>query len=304
MSIELHNPKCAANHLGVWAVDPEWFGAAFAAVQAGTWPMVAVAAQDAESPTYQTTEDGIAVVDFVGQITKGRSKFGGVSSVDVRRMIRSAVNDADVKAILLRVDSPGGTADGMHDLETEIARSNTKKPVYAHVDGAAASGAYWAASQAREISAGPMSQVGSIGAFTVLYDTSGRAAMDGIKVHVVSTGDYKGMGAPGAPITEAQLEHVQERVNDVNEFFLKAVSRGRKMPSAKVKEVADGRMWIAAKAKDRGLVDSVRSMEDTFAAIRSELKAASRREAADSRLGVARRAGVAKALDIAEHSSV
>jgi protease-4 len=296
VDVELHNPKCAANHLGIWAVDPEWFVAAFAAVQSGAWPMVAVPGDDGQAPSYRTTEDGIAVIDIDGQITKGRSKFGGVSSVDVRRMIRAAANDAEVKASLLRVDSPGGTADGLHELATEIVRADARKPVYAHVEGSAASGAYWAASQARHVAASPMSMVGSIGAFTVVYDTSGRAAMDGIKVHVVSTGEFKGMGVPGSPVTEAQLEHIRERVNDVNAFFLNAVKTGRGFGD-EIAEVADGRMWIAEKARGLKLVDSVRSLDDTFAAIRSELAFMARRQAAEKGLGAARRSGAAKALD-------
>jgi signal peptide peptidase SppA len=276
MTTELHNPKCAANHLGVWAVHSEWFGAAFAAVQAGVWEIRAERGSEggSDAPDYATTPDGIAVIDVSGAITKGRSKFGGtVSSLDLRRQVRQASNDENVSAILLRIDSPGGTAAGMHELEQAIRQADERKPVYAHVDGSAASGAYWIASQARDVAASAMSEVGSIGAFVVLYDTSGKAALDGVKVHVVSTGAYKGIGAPGAPVTDAQLAHVQERVNDINEFFLRAVERGRAqtMTPARVREIADGRMWIAEKGREMGLVDAVRSQEETFAAIRKAM---------------------------------
>jgi protease-4 len=128
----------------------------------------------------------VAVISLTGKLMKQQASMGGgTSTVQARRDIRAAASDPDIGAILLRIDSPGGTAAGTKELADEITAAKTKKPVWAYVEDMAASAAYWAASQASRIIANETALVGSIGTYGVVQDTSGMAAMEGVKVHVI-----------------------------------------------------------------------------------------------------------------------
>lgn len=267
----MHNEKCWNSHIGVdWCIYVEWLQGALAEIQAGTrQPM---AASDA-APTYFTTPSGTAIVSLDGPLMKARSKFGGTSTVQTRVLMRQALADPAVSSILLRIESPGGTVSGTQELAQDVRAANEIKPVFAQIEDLGASAAYWIASQARQIFANEMAMVGSIGTVAVLEDLSKAAEMKGIKVHVVSTGEFKGAGVPGAPITDAQIAHVQERVDDLNEHFLKAIKTGRNMGIDAVRKLADGKVHIAAKAQAMGLIDGVQSIDKTLRQLAGEAKA-------------------------------
>lgn len=218
----------------------------------------------------QMEEGGIAVVALTGTLMKHCSSFSrGTSTVAARQAIRKAARDPECHAIVLKIDSPGGTVAGGSDLGDEIYEANQSKPVYAYIEDVGASGAYWAASQAREIHANANAVVGSIGTFAVVQDMSAQAAQLGVKVHVVRAGKMKGVGVPGAEISAEQLGALQEEINELNEIFLEAVSRGRGMPLEKVRELADGRVHVGAKARDVGLIDVVGSFDSLLQKIRT-----------------------------------
>lgn len=277
--------KCAAQHFGVWAVQPRWLQAAHAAYQAGSLPKVAVDAQTGED-LMTVTSDGVAIIPINGQITKGVSSFGGASSVLVRRAIRVAGADPDVKAIMLHIDSPGGTVDGTDEMGQDIFNARSSgKPVAAHADGLMASAALWAGVQAQFVTASRMTEVGSIGTFMVVQDLSERAEREGIKVNLITTGPMKGVGAPGVPVTDEQLDWLQDRVNQMNDFFLQAVKRGRGMSIDAVRALATGEDWLAADAKERGLIDEVMRFEDAVRRLSREARRIEneKRRASDSR---------------------
>jgi protease-4 len=226
--------------------------------------------QQAGKSTYQTAGK-VAVIDIIGKLMKQEASMGGgTSTVLARRQIRAAVNDPDVSAIMLRIDSPGGTAAGTQDLAAEITAACKKKPVWAYVEDMAASAAYWAASQADRIIAGPTALVGSIGTYGVVQDLSGMAAMDGIKVHVIRAGQYKGAGTPGTEVNPEQLADMQRIVNGLNEHFLAGVANGRKMESDRVRELADGRAHLAAEAKRLDLIDEIGSFDEAVAKLQTQ----------------------------------
>ena len=267
--------NCAAQHFGLWCVQGTWLTSALSAIQSGAWQPQPVAkrGESDDAPPPYTVVDGIAVVPMVGQITKGQSSYGGVSSVGTRQTLRAAARDGDVRGILLHIDSPGGTVAGTAELADEVRSLQSLKPIRAHGDDLMASAAYWVGSQAGYVTANATGEVGSIGTVATVEDSSGMADKMGIKVHVVSTGVHKGAFAWGTEVTEEQLAELQARVDDINEHFLSAVKRGRAMAIADVRAAADGRVFSSSKARDMGLIDDVMSMDDAVAAFRKELDA-------------------------------
>jgi signal peptide peptidase SppA len=264
----IHNVTCAAQHIADWAILPSWFSEAFSAVKAGIWkPAESASPTGREYAAARVTadENGVAVIELEGPLMKLQSKYGGSSTLAARSMIRHAVKDSSVRVIMLHIDSPGGTVAGTHDLAQEVSAANKTKPVYAHIDDLGASAAYWVASQAQRITANATAMVGSIGTYAVVHDMSGMAEMEGIKVHVISTGEFKGMGIPGTVVTDKQLAYMQERIDGLNEHFLKGVTTGRGMPRSQLNDIADGRVFIALKAMGLGLIDAVSSFDQAYA---------------------------------------
>lgn len=279
--------RCAAQHFGPWMVYPQWFSQAIAAVKAGTFKpdQQDVLAASPDDPAIvgdwsgevfkvrYYLEGGIARVPFFGQVTKGDSSFGGASSVWTRQSIRKALADGRVRAILLHVDSPGGTVAGTGDLADDVAAADRHKPVYTYFEDLGASAAYWIGSQGRRIFANPTAEVGSIGTMTYVEDTSGLYEKAGIKVTLIATGKYKGQWIDGNPVSEEYIEAVRTEVEDLNEHFLAGVLRGRKMSREHLMTVADGRVFIAQKAQQLGLIDEVSTLDAAMAAILKEISA-------------------------------
>ncbi len=267
--------RCASQHFGPWMIEPQWLTEAVSAVQTGLWqPKALDRGLDGESRErilYTINSDGIAMVSINGQMTKGVSSYGGASTIFVRNALRQATRDDDVNAILLVVDSPGGSVAGTAELGDDIKAADAVKPVFGFADSLAASAAYWALSQTRHISATRTTQIGSIGTVAVLEDTSGAAEAAGVKVHVISTGIFKGQGIQGAPITEKFLKVVQDMITGLNEHFVDAISSGRGFNADQIKIVGTGRTWLASEAMSLGLIDQVQSLDDTLAMIAEEL---------------------------------
>lgn len=263
--------ECAAQHFGLWMVQGRWLTAAAQAYNAGTLPKVKV---DADAPLYSVDETGVAYVGIYGQLTKGQSSFGGTSNVRTRRALRTAEADRDVKGIFMDIDSPGGTVAGQQAFADEIRAIGKRgiKPIVAHAEDGMHSAALWAGVQAQRVTASAMTEIGSIGTVASVTDYSGAAEQEGIKVHVVSTGPLKGAFTPGTEVTDEQLEFLQKRVDEMNQFFLNAVKDGRGMSIAKVREIATGEDWMAAEAKTIGLIDDVMSRDDAIASFRRDIK--------------------------------
>lgn len=219
------------------------------------------------------TAGQVAVISLTGKLMKQRASMGGgTSTVEARRDIRAAARDPDVSAILLRIDSPGGTAAGTKELADDIAAAAAKKPVHTYIEDMAASAAYWAASRSTMITANATAIVGSIGTYGVVHDMSGAAAMQGVKVHVIRAGEHKGVGTPGTEITADHLADMQRLVDQLNDHFLEGVAAGRGMNMDAVKALADGRAYLAADALKLGLIDSIGTFEQALAALQTTTK--------------------------------
>lgn len=311
----MNSEQCASQHYGLWMADAEWLQTQVAAYRAGLLQPVDLLEPTAETymagqvkqvyaagddpkrvpPLYAVDESGIAYIDVSGQITKGRSSFGGTSNVRTRQALRAAELDSKVRGIMQMIDSPGGTVAGhkaMADEASRIARSG-RKPIATHAEDIMGSAALWLGVQAQQVTASAMTSIGSIGVVTSVVDSSGAADRAGIKVHVISTGPYKGAGTPGAEVTEEQLAYLQKRVDEYNGFFMDAIRSGRKLPIAKVRELATGETWLAAEAKAHGLIDEVMTQDDAVKAFRrmldeSDAESRSRAEARSRSIRAAR----------------
>ncbi len=214
---------------------------------------------------YTRTVDGIAIVGIAGVLMKHQASMSrNTSTVMLRRSIRLAANDAQVRGIMLSIDSPGGTVSGTSDLAEEIAAAAKMKTTHAYIEDLGASAAYWVASQASHLSAGPTALVGSIGTFAVVEDFSKFAEEKGIKVHVVRAGDFKGAGIPGTEVTDEQLAEMQRVIDGLNAHFLDGVASGRGLSRSTVQALNDGRIHLADAATDLKLIDAVESFGDAF----------------------------------------
>jgi len=214
-------------------------------------------------PLYED-RDGVAVVELFGTMTKyGSSLSGAPGSQDLAGAIGELAGRDDVRAIVLRIDSPGGTVAGTGDLADAVHAAAQRKEVVAVIEDLAASAAYWVASQASTVVANPSAYVGSIGAYTVLRDWSGADAARGVRTHVVRSGRYKGVGEPGAAIDTDDLADVQRVVDAAHGLFVAAVARGRgtRLSGEQLEDLADGRVWIAGEAVGLGLIDQVGTFE-------------------------------------------
>jgi signal peptide peptidase SppA len=276
-------------HFGLWAVELTWFRSAVAALNAGKiqptrayWTngrgepdaelqpedVGAVGADGEKRRIFALDHAGIALIDITGHMMKGSTKYGGASTIWARRQIRAAAADPEVKGIMLAIDSPGGTVAGTDELAGDVRQAGKEKPVHAHIDDLGASAAYWIAAQTYKITASKTSEVGSIGTVAVIQDLSGAAEKEGIEVHVISTGAYKGLGAPGSKVTDEHLGEIRRRVDGMNEHFLTAVAAGRGIPREVSDKWATGQMWLAEEAAKMGLIDEVMPFDQAMSDLR------------------------------------
>lgn len=218
-----------------------------------------------ERQVRNATRDGVAIINLSGTLMKFVSSMAdGTSTVFVRQLIRQAASDDRAKAILLHIDSPGGTVAGTFELVGDIIAAGEIKPVHAYIDDLGASAAYAIAVATSHISGNASGLMAGIGTYATLYDLSKQAEMLGIGVHVVKAGEHKGDGVPGTEITEEQIADVQRIVDSLNEHFIHAVQRGRNLSIARVRELADGRVHPARDAKNLGLIDAVETFDAAF----------------------------------------
>jgi signal peptide peptidase SppA len=295
-------------YAGAWAIEPTAGAALWEKCRSTD---LTVHVQASESPRlkseYQTVKvaagnqvQQIAVIDLNGPLMKAvGSMESGTSTVMARRDLRKAAADPEVAAILLRIDSPGGTVSGTADLGAEVARAASMKPTWAFVEDLGASAAYWIASQTSKIVANAKTAlVGSIGTLLVVYDLSAAAEKEGIKAMVFGTGPLKGAGAPGAPVTEEQQDYFRTIVNSAQASFDAAIRKGRGMTEKKLAEVKTGGVFPASEAMGHGLIDSIQSMEKTLADLAREARAQARTSTAGaSSPGPTRSAAVEETLN-------
>jgi len=219
--------------------------------QAADLPDGAFPKREFRSPT------SVGIVQLVGLLRKEEH-------VKARHRINDLVANDRVGEILVFVDSPGGSAAGVHDLHLAIARAATKKKVTAYVEDLAASAAYYAIAGASEIVMNSTGAAGSVGTYQIIVDVSRKLAKEGIDVLILRSGKHKGAGQYGAKITADQIEQLQSIVDERARTFIAAVARGRSMAVDRVADLADGSVLIGTAAVAAGLVDRIATIEDVL----------------------------------------
>lgn len=215
----------------------------------------------------------VALIHITGAITGGESKGGilsgaTVGSEDVIQDMEKIRKKSGIKAVVLRINSPGGSAAGSEEIYNEIIRlRKSGKIVYASMGDMAASGGYYIASACDKIYADANTLTGSIGVIFSLADMSDLYKKIGYKAETIKAGKYKDIGSPNRPLTAEERAMLQGLVNDTYTNFMTAVANGRKMPLSKVKQLAEGRIYSGNSALKAGLIDKIGGLRETEAAV-------------------------------------
>ncbi|MES2742740.1 MAG: signal peptide peptidase SppA [Pseudomonadota bacterium] len=219
--------------------------------------------------------DAVGVVVAAGEISDGVAGPGAVGGLSTANLIRKAREDQQIKAVVLRVDSPGGSAFGSELIRRELELTRAAgKPVVVSMGNVAASGGYWMAMAADEVIADPTTITGSIGVFAILPTADKVIDKLGIHTAGVTTTWMGDATNPLRPLDPRFAQLIQSSINHIYADFTGKAAQARKSTPEKINEVAQGRVWTGAQAKERGLVDTLGSYGDALAsaAKRAQLK--------------------------------
>ncbi|MGE0589160.1 MAG: signal peptide peptidase SppA [Cyclobacteriaceae bacterium] len=217
------------------------------------------------SMDFKSSPNEIAVIVADGEIMPGKADNGLVGSNTFVNELRRARNNDRVKAIVIRVNSPGGVFQAADDIWREVSLATEEKPVIASMSDYATSGGYYLAMASDTIVAQPTTVTGSIGIFSVLFDMSRLLENKlGITSEEVKTGDVGGLITVTRPLTAMEQEIWQQQTNDLYEAFTRKAAEGRNMSQEDIKKIASGRVWTGVQGKDNGLVDVLGGYQDAI----------------------------------------
>ncbi|WP_375417374.1 signal peptide peptidase SppA [uncultured Hymenobacter sp.] len=223
-----------------------------------------------------TSGNRIAVIYADGDIVTGKGSEENIGSTKFAEAIRKARLDEKVKAVVLRINSPGGSSLASDIIYREVALTKKVKPIIASMSDVAASGGYYIAMACDTIVAHPNTITGSIGVFGVLPNIQPLLADKlGITVDRVTTGKFSDLPTITRPLSEFEQRTLQHEVDKIYADFTTKAALGRHMPVERLRRLASGRVWSGLEAKGNGLVDVLGSYEDALkiAAVRAHLKA-------------------------------
>jgi protease-4 len=240
----------------------------------GIFAMVMVALRQGPGATTATwagtTGDAVGVIKITGLITTVSeiSPFFGstAGSETITSQIRKAAADGSVKALVLRINSPGGSAAGSQEIFQAIQeyREDTKKPVVASMGDMAASGGYYVAAPADKIMAAPATLTGSIGVIIETMEYHELMKKIGVSGNPITSGKYKDMGSPFRAMKPDERQLFEAMVDDVYDQFVEAVAEGRGMKKAEIEKLADGRVYTGRQALKAKLVDELGTFRDAI----------------------------------------
>lgn len=219
----------------------------------------------------------IAIIGIYGVLTQ-RGEMQDLStpttsSSRIASMVRTAAADPSIAAIVLDIDSPGGSVYGTEDLGNAIFEARGSKSVAAVANSLAASAAYWAASQAGEFYAAPGAEVGSIGVYAMHVDYSEALKKEGVAVSYISAGKYKVEGNPYQPLDAEARAAVQTTIDGYYDSFVRAVARGRGSSLKAVREgMGEGRTLLPDAAKAEGMIDGTATLGEVVGKLQARLK--------------------------------
>ena len=203
---------------------------------------------------------------------------GGTSTERFGQEFRQAVNNPQVSAIVVDVESPGGSVYGIPELAGEMFKARGTKPIVAVANSMAASAAYWLATAADEVVVTPSGEVGSIGVFAAHHDLSQYYEREGVKTTLIAAGKFKTEANPYEPLTEEAMAAIQESVDDYYQEFVSAVARHRGVGVSDVRGgFGEGRVVTAKRALKLGMVDRIDTLEGTINRLSKSLADTDRR---------------------------
>ncbi len=207
-----------------------------------------------------TSNDKVAVIYVQGTLLTSSipGGLGYATSEDISANIREATSDTDIKAIVLRINSPGGSSTAGEEVYTEVRRaSESGIPVVVSMGDVAASAAYHLSAPADLIVANPSTMTGSIGTIWTFENNSAYYEQEGVEIYVAKSGEFKDMGGSWRGLSDDEKEYANEVVLEVYGHFIHDVADSRNMSLEDVKDLADGRIYTGQKAKELGLVDEL-----------------------------------------------
>ena len=214
--------------------------------------------------TETTVGARIGIVEAKGTI--GEAAPSGIDSDKVVKLLKKYERDEDIKAVVLRVDSPGGAVAPSQEIHDAVKRIKASKKVVVSMGGMAASGGYYISAPADRIFAEPGTLTGSIGVIFLHFNVRGLLEWAKVEETTLKSGKYKDTLSPFRPIQETDREEIQSISDDVYSQFVQAVAQGRGMPEARVREIAEGRIYTGKRAKELKLVDELGGFDDAIAA--------------------------------------
>ncbi len=208
----------------------------------------------------------VAVIYVQGVMITGNlpGGLGYATSEEISKSIQDAADDGDVKAIVLRINSPGGSPAAAQEIVAEIKKAQEKKPVVVSMGDVAASAAYYISAPADRIIANPDSLTGSIGVIWMFQDLSGFYEEEGVDFYVAKSGEFKDMGANWRGLTDDEKQYSEEVVLEAFDRFIDEIASGRGLSRSEVKDMADGRIYTGSRAVELGLVDETGNLYDAI----------------------------------------
>lgn len=250
-------PLLHALHFTPWLITPETHAAMLRSL--ARMDLFSQELPQPAEPELLAVEDGVGIVTIHGALMKrpdffARLLLGATDMEDVTAALEAARDRADVQAVFLDVDSPGGTVNGTPELAALVADVSKAKYTYAFTDGQMCSAAYWIASQADAIFATPSARVGSIGVLMPMLDESKAFEQAGLKVELFAAGKFKSIGVTGTALTDEQRTWLQAQVDETYADFKAAVlARGRRITP----DVMEGQCFSGRKASYNSLTSGV-----------------------------------------------
>lgn len=211
----------------------------------------------------------LALIHVEGVIMGGRGQSGllvDIGGIDaVIRQLHDARDDESIRAIVLRINSPGGSVPATQELGEEIRKVRSAgKPVIVSMGDVAASGGYWLAALADKVYANPSTITGSIGIYMPYSNWEELYRKIGVQPEKIKSGPHKDILTPERPITPAERTIIQNMVDDMYEQFVTVVAEGRNLDPDKVRQIGDGRIYTGKQAKELGLVDELGNLYDAI----------------------------------------
>jgi len=221
----------------------------------GFLSLVFVAVRDGQksAPVMGKRGDRVGVVEILGAISDSKK---------VLKELKAFGEDESVKAVVIRVDSPGGAVAPSQEIYDAVRRLSAKKKVVASMGSTAASGGYYIAAGAEKIFANPGTLTGSIGVIFQMPNVEGVMKWAGVQMNVITAGARKDSGSPFRELRPDEREYFESLLKDVHEQFIQAVAQGRKLDAEVVRPLADGRVFSGRQAKELKLVDELGGLHD------------------------------------------